>query len=110
MSTYLRLAVLAGSGLLALTPAVAQEQTRTRTTDDWRNNESVKTMMNDLENRADKFESKLKDALDRSGYDGTHMETLVQNWIDALEDEIDEMDEEFSDGDNNNFIRASRTR
>jgi hypothetical protein len=104
VTTYIRLAVLAGFGYLALTPVAAQEQTRTRTTEDWQTSESVRSMMKDLEKRSDKFEDKLDSALDRSGYDGTHMETLVQNWIDGLEDELDEMEEEFNDGDTDNFI------
>jgi hypothetical protein len=64
----------------------------------------VKEAMNRLEQRADTFEDRFAMALDTSSYDGTHTEDTLARWADMLEDEIDDMVEDFKENDTREFF------
>lgn len=92
-------------GLLAAAPAGAQEQSRTRVDEPaLMKSAPVKAAMDRLERRADTFEDQFAAALDKSSYNGGHTEDTMLRWADMLEDQIDNMVEDFKENDNREFI------
>jgi cytochrome c556 len=81
------------------------QQSRTRVDDGaFMKAAPVKASMDSLEKRADTFEDRFEDALNKSGYNGTHTEDALARWADMLEDEIDDMAEDFKENDHRQFI------
>lgn len=92
-------------GLLVAVPAGAQSQTRSRAGDSaFMKVGSVKAAMDRIEKRADTFEDQFAAALDRSTYNGGHTEDTLLRWADMLEDEIDDMVEDFKENDTREYI------
>jgi hypothetical protein len=60
--------------------------------------------MDRLEKRADTFENQFAAALDKSSYNGGHTEDTLLRWADMLEDQIDDMVEDFKENDTREFI------
>jgi hypothetical protein len=92
-------------GLLVAMPAEAQSQTRNRADDSaFMKTGSVKAAMDRIEKGADTFEDQFAAALDRSTYNGGHTEDTLLRWADMLEDEIDDMVEDFKENDTREYI------
>lgn len=92
-------------GLLAAMSAGAQSQTRGRADDPaFMKAASVKAAMDRIEKSADTFEDRFAAALDRSTYNGGHTEDTLLRWADMLEDEIDDMVEDFKENDTREYI------
>ena len=84
--------------------ALAQE-TRSRTEDAaFMKSGSVKAAMERLEKQADQFEDAFERALDKSAYNGGHTEDSLLRWADMLEDEIDNMVEDFKENDTRDYV------
>jgi hypothetical protein len=100
------IAVAAFVGLLAAVPARPQEQSRSRIDDAAVGMKagSVKAAMDRLEKCADRFEDRFALALDKSSYNGGHTEDTLLRWADMLEDEIDDMAEDFKENDAQEYI------
>jgi hypothetical protein len=98
MATVIGVALLAG-------PILFGQQTRSRVEDNaFMKAAPVRDAMNRLEKRADSFEDKFESALDKSSYNGGHTEDTLLRWADMLEDEIDNMVEDFKENDTREFI------
>lgn len=70
----------------------------------WLKAPSVKSAVERLEKQADNFEDKFEMALDKSSYNGSNTEDTLLRWADMLEDEIDDMAEDFKENDSRDFI------
>jgi hypothetical protein len=91
-------------GLLAVPAGLAQD-TRARTEDAaFMKAAPVRAAMERLEKRADTFEDTFEMALDKSSYNGGHTEDTLNRWADMLEDEIDDMVEDFKENDSRGFV------
>jgi hypothetical protein len=66
-------------------------------------NARLKTLTESLESKADRFEDKLDAALDSSRLRQTPLGALLDNWTEELEDELDNMAEDFSEKDSAQF-------
>ena len=98
ITTAIAVALLAG-------PALFSQQTRSRTEDNaFMKAGPVKEAMSRLEKQADSFEDWFEAALDKSSYNGGHTEDTLLRWADMLEDEIDNMAEDFKENDTREFI------
>ena len=92
-------------GLLAAMSAGAQSQTRSRADDPaFMKAGSVRAAMDRIEKSADTIEDQFAAALDRSTYNGGHTEDTLLRWADMLEDEIDDMVEDFKENDTREYI------
>jgi hypothetical protein len=60
--------------------------------------------MNRLEKQADTFEDKFEAALDQSSYNGGRTEDMLLRWADMLEDEIDNMVEDYKENDPSEYV------
>ena len=86
-------------------PAVLAQETRSRADDaGFMKAAPVRDAMSRLEKRADTFEDKFSAALDKSSYNGGHTEDTLMRWADMLEDEIDDMVEDFKENDTREFV------
>jgi len=100
-----KLYIVAIVSAFALVPVTSAQQTRARTDDGaFMKVGSVKAAMDRLEKRADTFEDDFERALDKSGYNGGHTEDTLLRWADMLEDEIDDMVEDFKENDTKEYI------
>ena len=91
--------------LLPLGGTSQAQQTRTRTNDGaFMKAGPVKSAMERLEKAADDFEDAFENALDRSSYNGGHTEDTLLRWADMFEDEVDNMVEDFKEGDTKEYI------
>jgi hypothetical protein len=75
-----------------------QQRSRTTSTAD------THTVVNRLESRADAFEDKLEQALDRSSVNGSSLEDRLNRWSDILEDAVDDLAEDYNEKDNREAI------
>jgi hypothetical protein len=92
-------------GLLAPATSSYAQQTRTRVDDSGiMKAGSVRDAMNRLEKNVDTFEDRFEAALDRSSYNGGHTEDTLLRWADMLEDEIDNMVEDYKENDTQEFV------
>jgi hypothetical protein len=91
--------------LLSLQASSYAQQTRTRVEDaGFMKAGSVRDAMTRLEKQADTFEDSFEAALDRSGYNGGDTEDTLLRWADMLEDEIDDMVENFKENDKSEYV------
>jgi len=63
-----------------------------------------KETMERIEKRGDDFEDKLEAALDKSSLDGSNVEDRLNRWADLLEDEVDNMAENYKERDSAKYI------
>ena len=92
--------------ILAFSLPMYSQQTRARTDDGaFMKAEAVKAAMDRLEKQADDFEDAFERALDKSSYNGGHTEDTLLRWADMLEDEIDNMVEDFKENDTRDYIQ-----
>jgi hypothetical protein len=92
---------------LSTAPASGQAQSRDRTgtaNADWMKADSVKSAMDRLAKHADDFEDKFEMALDKSSYDGRHVEDRLLRWADMLEDELEDMAESYQSNNSTRYI------
>ena len=98
LSTVITVALLPGTAVLA-------QDTRARADDSaFMKAGPVRAAMERLEKRADTFEDKFETALNKSTYNGGHTEDTLMRWADMLEDEIDDMVEDFKENDTREFV------
>ena len=89
----------------ALTVPLHAQQSRARTDDSaFMKAGAVKSAMERLEQQADQFEDAFERALDKSGYNGGHTEDTLLRWADMLEDEVDNMVEDFKENDAREYV------
>jgi hypothetical protein len=103
---YKKALILLVTGIsLTSLPAIAQ-QSRMRTDEraTLMSTPSVRDAMTRLEQRADRFEDRFEDALNRSGYNGSHTEDTLVRWADRFEDEVDDMAKAYKSNDTTAFI------
>jgi hypothetical protein len=93
------ISALAVAALLA-TAAFAQDRSRT----DPAHRADVRPLMRQLEPLADTFEQKFELALDKSTFDGTDFEERLQRLADTIEDEADNMAEDFKENDTQDMV------
>jgi hypothetical protein len=92
-------------GLACATAAGAQSQSGSRVDDaGFMRAAPVKAAMDRLEKRADTFEDQFAAALDKSSYNRGHTEDTLLRWADMLEDEVDDMVEDFKENDHREYI------
>jgi hypothetical protein len=60
-------------------------------------NARLKTLMDNVESKADRFEDKLETALANSKFRGTPIGESLNTWAEDLEDEVDDMAEDFAE-------------
>jgi hypothetical protein len=65
---------------------------------------NMKSVMTRIEAHADSFEDKFEAALDKSTLNGSNVEDRLNRWADLLEDEVDNMAENFNEKDQAKFI------
>lgn len=91
--------VLAACGFMSIA-AFAQERSRSTPTPP----ADVGVLMQQLETRADAFEQKFEAALDDSTFNGTDFEERLQRLADTVEDEADNMAEDFKENDTKDMV------
>lgn len=92
------------SAALLASPMVAQTQTSEANRVDMFANADIKTLMQRIETTADRFEDRFEAALDKSSLNGAGIEDQLNRWADFLEDEVDNMAEDFNERDTNEFV------
>lgn len=63
----------------------------------------LKETMERIEQRGDEFEDRLEAALDSSSLDGSNLEDRLNRWADRLEDEVDNMAENYKERDSGKY-------
>jgi hypothetical protein len=86
-------------------PAFGQSESRNRTENtELMKSGSVKSAMERLAKQADQFEDKFEAALDKSNYDGRHVEDRLVRWADMLEDELEDMADSYKSNDSTRYV------
>lgn len=81
--------------------SAAQERDadRVKTSDQVFSDQKLKPIMDRIESRSDDFEDRFEAALDKSSIDGSNLEDRLNQWADLLEDELDNMAENYKERD-----------
>jgi hypothetical protein len=66
--------------------------------------ENLNKIMQRIEANADRFDDAFESALDKSSLNGSALEDQLNHWADFLEDEVDNLQEDYKEKDNDEFI------
>jgi hypothetical protein len=94
----------AAIALLMFVPGTAEAQRQSKTDDAAFSDQKLKGIMERIEAHSDAFEDKFEAALDKSSLDGTGLEDRLNRWADMLEDELDNMAEDYKERDSDEFV------